>query len=301
MNTATLLRDENASFQIRKIEELEPRSAIYDDRYRKQSNFEIVWITDGNGEIEMDMLRYPLSPGSFLIIPPGHVRRMMASTMLDGFYLSLSPDFLCRVRGRDETPFFDPVSAHQKAPHFMHLETGISAEMENLIMIIMLEFDKENNLRPDLLCAYTGVLLLYVSMLFDSGPRMDFLGREKEIVARFSDLVKRHFAQKKMVSDYASELFISPNYLNQVVKKITGYTASYHIQQRVIFEAKRRAVTPGFKLKEIAYSLGFDDCGHFSKFFKRKCGMTYTRFRREAGQSISYGHTVQAVPAAGGL
>lgn len=285
MNTTTLFKEEHAPFQITRIEELEPRSAIYDDQYRRQPNFEIVWITDGSGEMEMDMLRYPLSPGSFLIIPPGHVRRMTSSNGLDGYYLSLSPDFLCRIKGKEETSFFDPVCADQRAPNFMHLDKDISREMERLVMITQHEYEKSSDLRPDLLFAYIGVLLLYISMLFESEPRIDFLGREREIVARFTDLVKRHFAQKKMVSDYASELFISPNYLNQVVKKITGYTASYHIQQRVIFEAKRRAVAPGFKLKEIAYALGFEDCGHFSKFFKKKCGMTYTRFRREAIQS----------------
>ena len=85
-----------------------------------------------------------------------------------------------------------------------------------------------------------------------------------------------------MVIDYASQLYVTPNYLNRIVKKITGFTASHHIQQQIILEAKRKALYLSASMKEIAYSLGFDNLAHFSKFFKNNCGMSFTDFKKQA-------------------
>ena len=94
-------------------------------------------------------------------------------------------------------------------------------------------------------------------------------------------MVDQNFVEKKMVNDYASDLFVSPNYLSSVVKKGTGYSASYHIQQRIILEAKRLALDPGINMKEIGYKLGYEDVAHFSKFFKINGGVNFTNFRRQ--------------------
>ena len=91
----------------------------------------------------------------------------------------------------------------------------------------------------------------------------------------------RDHSSKKMVCDYANELNVSPNYLNRTVKKVSGNTASHHIQQQIILEAKRHAMYSGISMKEIAYQLGFDNIAHFSKFFKSKSGMNFTNFKKE--------------------
>ena len=84
-----------------------------------------------------------------------------------------------------------------------------------------------------------------------------------------------------MVSDYAKQLYVSTNYLNRVVKKITRLPASHHIQQQIVAEAKSRAMNSDVSMKEIAYSLGFDNLPHFSKFFKNNSGMSLTDFKKE--------------------
>ncbi len=78
-----------------------------------------------------------------------------------------------------------------------------------------------------------------------------------------------------------SILFVTPNYLNEIIKKITGYSAGYHIRQRITLEAKRMALYSDNSMKEIAYNLGFLDCAHFSKFFKTITGSNFTEFKKE--------------------
>jgi YesN/AraC family two-component response regulator len=105
--------------------------------------------------------------------------------------------------------------------------------------------------------------------------------RDSELTLKFLELLAKAFAKKKMVADYARELMVTPNYLNQIVKRVSGFSASHHIQQFLIMEAKRQAVHSSRSMKEIAYDLGFDDLSHFSKFFKNKSGGNFSSFKRE--------------------
>ncbi len=106
---------------------------------------------------------------------------------------------------------------------------------------------------------------------------------ESVLVRSYIELVQIHYVEWKRVSDYASQLCVTPNYLNAKIKKMTGYTASYHIQQRIILEAKRQARWRGLCMKEVAYHLGFADLSHFSKFFKNVTGTTFSTYLRAQG------------------
>jgi AraC family transcriptional activator of pobA len=126
--------------------------------------------------------------------------------------------------------------------------------------------------------------MIYFSRNLKESERDVVQTREAELVRKFMSLLKKNFISQKMVSDYAGQLFVTPNYLNRTVKKITDFTASHHIQQQIILEAKRKAIYSTTSMKEIAYGLGFDNLAHFSKFFKNNCGMSFTDFKKQAAK-----------------
>jgi YesN/AraC family two-component response regulator len=134
--------------------------------------------------------------------------------------------------------------------------------------------------RPEILRGYLNLFILYLSRLTNDVQQKDALTTKTILVNRFYRLVERDFKTKKMVKQYADELSISSNYLNSIIKDISGWSARRHIQQRVVLEAKRRAIFEGGSLKEIAYYLGFGDCAHFSKYFKNTSGKNFTDFKR---------------------
>ena len=78
---------------------------------------------------------------------------------------------------------------------------------------------------------------------------------------------------------YAKCLNISTPYLNECVKRTTGYSVSYHIHQRVILEAKRLLYHSDKSVKEIAGELGYDDYSYFIRLFVKVTGMTPLTFR----------------------
>lgn len=110
-------------------------------------------------------------------------------------------------------------------------------------------------------------------------------GKRAVLVKKFQHLLEANFTTRKMVSEYAEMLQVRTNYLNCVIRMVSGYPASFHIHQRVVKEAKRQAVEERRSMKEIAYRLGFPDQSHFSKYFRKNCGKRFMDFRKEVAES----------------
>ncbi len=77
----------------------------------------------------------------------------------------------------------------------------------------------------------------------------------------------------------AAQLHITPLYLNEIVKEITGFPASYWIHQEIMLEAKRLLYYTNLDVKQIAFDLGYEDHAYFSRFFKKNTGLTAGEFR----------------------
>jgi AraC-like DNA-binding protein len=103
--------------------------------------------------------------------------------------------------------------------------------------------------------------------------------RSKQIARDFKRLLKENLKLKKSPSYYAAMLNISEAYLNEVIKKITGFTVGYWIRYYVILEAKRLLLYTEMDVKEIAYSLGYENYTYFSRLFKQTAGITPLTFR----------------------
>jgi YesN/AraC family two-component response regulator len=98
---------------------------------------------------------------------------------------------------------------------------------------------------------------------------------------QFAQSLDKQFRTKRAVCDYAAELSVTANYLNEAVRTVSGRPASYHIQQRVVQEAKRLALYTDSNMKMVAHSLGFLDSAHFSKFFRKVAGVNFSEFKKK--------------------
>ena len=134
----------------------------------------------------------------------------------------------------------------------------------------------------ELLKRYFKIFLIYLTRKVDENFQSTEQSREAELVKSFMELLDKNFKEKKMVAEYARQLLVTPNYLNRIIKKITGFSAGHHIRQRVVLEAKRMGRYSGVGMKEIAYDLGFLDSAHFSRFFKTFAGINFSEFKRGA-------------------
>ncbi len=72
---------------------------------------------------------------------------------------------------------------------------------------------------------------------------------------------------------------MSPNYLNKIVKSHTHRTAMDWVEIARLNLAKQLLKDRNIPVVEVAERCGIDDQSYFARFFKKKTGLTPSRFR----------------------
>lgn len=77
----------------------------------------------------------------------------------------------------------------------------------------------------------------------------------------------------------SSQLNVSPNYLSDMLRKLTGQNTQQHIQNKLIEKAKEILTTTSLSVSEMAYQPGFEFPQSFNKLFKSKTNVLPLEFR----------------------
>lgn len=117
--------------------------------------------------------------------------------------------------------------------------------------------------------------------LFTNDTNESNLNRYESIIKSFIELVAKHYREEHKVDFYASNLNLSAHYLTQIVKQVTGQSASDFIFEMLYSEARNLLTHSKLSIQEIAATLNFSDQSSFGKFFKRKAGISPADFRKE--------------------
>jgi AraC-like DNA-binding protein len=269
----------NFFFEVSTIEWLS-QTRQDSDQPTRHPHHQIVWITKGTGTFCIDMELYRIVDNSVYMIPPGRMRQFKGEANVSGYILSFNSDFLYLATAGPGRPFFEEILADFNKVNMLSLSSECEG-LQNLLREITRECDKPLIHRTEILGGLMKVFLITLKRSSKTVRQQFASSRKMRLFINFSSKLEKHFLTKRLVAEYASELSVTPNYLTEVVKKITGYSASYHIQQRMVQEAKRLAMYSDANMKVIAYTLGFDDLSHFSKFFKNAAGMNFTEFKKK--------------------
>ena len=88
-----------------------------------------------------------------------------------------------------------------------------------------------------------------------------------------------------LVTHYARKLGVSSRSLSEINKNILGKTAKEVILERLMLEAKRYLNYSALSVKEIAYTLGYEDPSYFSKLFKQNTSQSPQDYRKNVQQN----------------
>lgn len=105
-------------------------------------------------------------------------------------------------------------------------------------------------------------------------------GDKLDIIRKYNFLVETHYKKEHQVAFYAEKLFKSPKTLSNLFALYNHKSPVMIINDRLAQEAKRLFLYTDKTAKEIAYELGFENAGHFGKFFKRLTGQSVTEIRK---------------------
>lgn len=103
--------------------------------------------------------------------------------------------------------------------------------------------------------------------------------RVRELFNEFMRMMERDCGYSRDVAYYAGRMNISPKYLTNIVRKVTGHTPKEIIDQYVILQLKLQLRTSTQNIKEIAWDYHFTDASFFCRYFKKHTGYTPQEYR----------------------
>jgi len=241
----------------------------------RDDHYMFVVQLQGNFIWEVDFSQVTLAGCSVLYVAPGQVHRYLQFNECIGWFI-----------------FIDPLLVTEKYTRVLnnYLNTGqvfqIKTDNPAFSVIPVIEtllLERKEFFQEQIARSLTDALLGFLTgaLIQDHAAEKLIGGQKYQTVYQFKQLVQSKYKELKQVKDYASLLNISPLYLNEIVKQITGFPVSYWIQQTIILEAKRLLYYTQLDVKQIAFELGYEDHTYFSRFFKKNVEMTASEFRQK--------------------
>lgn len=137
----------------------------------------------------------------------------------------------------------------------------------------------------------TSVFLSYIQLLFELVSKCydrQFITEKSNynrLVKQFQTIVTNYYKTSDNtlpnVTEIASKMNISANYLGDIVKHFTGKTAMETIQEQIMLQAQKLLKEKQFSISEIAYQLGYEYPNYFAKSFKKHFGISPTEYRNK--------------------
>lgn len=228
---------------------------------------------------------YDFDEGGLVFTAPHQVISIANETVLYGSTLLIHPDFIRNY----------PLGKNIKNYGFFSYETNealyLSEKEKTAILEIFAHLDRELNnpiddFSQELMLSYIEVLLNYSNRFY----KRQFITRKAvnhQLLSQMDDLLNAYFETENAlhkglpsVEFLADALHLSPRYLSDMLRSLTGQNAQQHIHEKLIELAKEKLSTTGLSVSEIAYALGFEHPQSFSKLFKIKTNTSPLAYRQ---------------------
>ena len=111
--------------------------------------------------------------------------------------------------------------------------------------------------------------------------QMDTTDNTARIFLRFLTLAQQNAMTEREVAFYADKLCITPKYLSQVSRNVTGLPASQWIQFYSSFELVSLLNDTTKTLTEVSDLMHFENVSHFSRYVKKILGKAPSEYRQK--------------------
>ena len=241
------------------------------------------------GDIKYGRKSYDYRDGTIVCFAPGQVVEveMAPDTRPAGYGLLFHPDLIRGTALGQEIRNYSFFS--YETNEALHLSDEERQTIRDTLQKVEQELDHAIDKHSRrLITANVGLLLDYCMRFYDrqfitrSEVNSDILTRFERLLDAYFDTDMQRQEGLPSVKYFAAKVFLSPNYFGDVIRKLTGMTASEHIQNKVIDRVKEQLLSSDKTASQIAYELGFQYPQHLSRMFKRITGLTPNEFRQQS-------------------
>lgn len=244
--------------------------------------YQIIWFQDQCSNFMVDFNSIDLKSNSILFINKNSIKQFPSQKGLKAISILFTDSFFCETQLDHQ--FLRSTSL------FNHISSIPQIEIENNNIVFSTLFQQmEQEFSNNKDCYKGAILRNQLKNLVLQGEREikdhDFIALKKDadfdLAILFKDLLETNYSTQKKVSFYCEQMHITSKKLNKATNKIFGNTPKEYINERVVLEAKRLLVYTSNSIKEIGFSLGFEEPTNFIKYFRNLTSKTPIEFRKE--------------------
>jgi AraC family transcriptional regulator, transcriptional activator of pobA len=265
------------------IEDIADRSLENDWKikpHRHGKLFQLLFLDNGRAELLLDEGRYKLKGNWVITIPPGTVHGFCFPADTEGMVLTVL-DTLVADKDPNMQSYLNQLLLQ---PYRLRLESSdvLFKQMIQLLHHLKQEIKSAHYGQVQMLKYLVKMVLINISRQLENHPQSGQPHNSRQLlVNQFRQLVETNYPQHWSVQQYAQSLHTSTSSLNRLCLEVIGVTAKELIQDRILMEIKRRLIYTRQPLDSIAYTLGYKDPSYFSRFFKKREGVSPGQYRQQ--------------------
>lgn len=237
------------------------------------------------GKVKYGQSHYDFSEGGLIFTAPNQLFESPDEIKRSGYVLLIHPDFLLSY------PLAPKIKDYGYFSYSTNEALHLSDKEKNIILsifdIILDELNSRiDDFSQDVIISQIELLLNYSSRFY----KRQFITRKtvnSGLLENLEVILEDYFNNYQTsthgiptVRYLADLLNLSPSYLSDMLRSLTGQNAQQHIHNKMIEKAKELLSTSELTISEIAYQLGFEHPQSFSKLFKTKTKISPVDFRQ---------------------
>jgi AraC family transcriptional regulator, transcriptional activator of pobA len=248
--------------------------------------YKISYKKNLSGKIKYGQSYYDFDEGGLLFKAPNQVSANgEISQDHSGFTLLFHPDFLAAY------PLAKKIKQYGFFSYSVNEALHLSDKEKETIISIFKNINEElqnriDDFSQDVIISQIETLLNYSNRFY----KRQFITRKSannNLLEKLEEILDDYFKNEKPLTQgiptvqfLAETLNISPSYLSDMLRNLTGQNAQQHIHNKLIEKAKEKISTTTLTIGEISYELGFEHPSSFNKLFKSKTTFSPLEFRK---------------------
>jgi len=252
--------------------------------------YKIAYKPDIAGKLRYGQHHYDFDGGGLLFAAPnqiiGALDDSLGPAVCSQYTILLDPGYL------DSYPLSRKIKEYGFFDYATNETLHLAPDEEETIISIFKMIEKELSSRidehsHDVVISQLELLLSFANRFH----KRQFITRKSvshDVLQRLEVLLTDYFTNEDLLSKgvptvayLAENLNLSPSYLSDMLRTLTGQNTQQLIHDRVIGRAKEMLSTTNLSVREVAYALGFEYSQSFNKLFKHKTNLSPLQFRQQ--------------------
>lgn len=247
---------------------------------------QVLLVLEGSIDLSIDYVLFQASTNTVVTIMPTHITKVMKySPNFKGRLMAVSRAFLEQSMMPNHSSSMIQYMKIRKNPTILLQESEIKTLDESMLRLRQTILQTSHHLQR--LLIQNTLMGFFIEMGNIFSERKEYntppsLTRKEELFESFLRILYMYCKEQHVVSFYAEQLYITPQYLSLILKELTGRSANKWIDEALMQEAKILLKAPQATVQQVADALHFSDQSTFGKFFKKHAGMSPMEYRKNS-------------------